>query len=154
MTNCLQYELVFRLEELVGEAEHLYIFYPQFEWMEDSFCHMTVITDSRWVNQLVGEDSVPRFRFYNDSDLMGEDRNDVLDFDGNNDEQIALLPCSTSNVIFVFCSGLQRRIRKEKRMNVRVSWIKGQKKGKSEGRKSPAMTCGMSVLFSAPSGPT
>jgi len=86
MMNCLQYKSVFRLEELVGEAERLYIFYPRFKWMEDSFCHMTVITDSRWVNQLVGEGSVPRFRFYDDSDLMGEDSNDVLDFDGNNDE--------------------------------------------------------------------
>jgi len=85
-TNCLQYEAVLNLEELVGEAEHLYIFYPRFEWMEGSFCHITVITDSRWVNQLVGEDSIPRFRFYDDSDLMGEDRNDVMDFDGNNDE--------------------------------------------------------------------
>ena len=85
-TNCLQYERIFCLEELRGEAERLYIFYPRFEWMEDSFCHMTVITDGRWVNQLVGEGSVPRFRFYNDSDLMGEDSNDVLDFDGNNDK--------------------------------------------------------------------
>jgi len=47
---------------------------------------MTVITDGHWVNQLVGEDSVPRFRFYDDSDLMGEDHNDVMDFDGNNDK--------------------------------------------------------------------
>jgi len=86
MTNCLQYESVFCLEELVGEAEHLYIFYPRFEWMEDSFCHMTVITDGRWVNQLVGEDSVPRFCFYDNLDLMGEDQNDVLNFDGNNNE--------------------------------------------------------------------
>jgi len=73
MMNCLQYEVVLDLEELVGEAERLYIFYPWFEWMEDSFCHMTVITDGHWVNQLVGEDSVPRFRFYDNSDLMGED---------------------------------------------------------------------------------
>jgi len=85
-TNCLQYEVVLDLEELVGEAEHLYIFYPQFKWMEDSFCHMMVITDSHWVNQLVGEVSVPRFHFYDDSALMGEDQNDVMDFDGNNNK--------------------------------------------------------------------
>jgi len=68
-TNCLQYEAVLDLEELASEAEHLYIFYPRFEWMEDSFCHTTVITDSHWVNQLVGED-----------------QNDVMDFDGNNNK--------------------------------------------------------------------
>jgi len=84
--NKVKIMTVLDLEELVGEAEHLYIFYPQFEWMEDSFCHMMVITDSHWVNQLVGEGSVPRFRFYDDLDLMGEDRNDMMDFDGNNNK--------------------------------------------------------------------
>jgi len=47
---------------------------------------MSVVTDSHWVDQLVSKDGIPRFRFYGDSDLMGEDRNDVMDFDGNNDE--------------------------------------------------------------------
>ena len=73
-TNCLQYEAVLDLEELVGAAEHLYILYPWYEWMGDSFFHMSVITDGHWVDQLVGEDGVPRFRFYDDLDLMGEDR--------------------------------------------------------------------------------
>jgi len=77
MTNCLQYEAVLNLEELVGAAERVYILYPRYEWMGDSFFHMSVVTDSHWVDQLVGEDGVPRFRFYNNSDLMGEDRDDV-----------------------------------------------------------------------------
>ena len=71
---------------MVGAVEHLCIFYPRYKWMGDSFFHMTVGTDSHWVNQLVGEDTVPRFRFFNNSDLMGEDQNNVMDFDGNNNE--------------------------------------------------------------------
>jgi len=85
-TNCLQYEAVLNLEELVGAAERLYILYPQYEWMGDSFFHMSVITDGHWVDQLVGEDGFPRFRFYDDLDLMGEGRDNVMDFDGNNNE--------------------------------------------------------------------
>jgi len=73
MTNYLQYEAVFCMEELIGAAEHLFVFYPHYVWMEDSFFHMTVITDSHWVNQLVGEDAMPRFHFYDNSALMGED---------------------------------------------------------------------------------
>ena len=84
--NCLQYEAVLNLEELVGAAEHLYILYPWYEWMGDSFFHMSAVPDGHWVNQLVGEDGVPRFRFYDDLVLMGEDRDDVINCDGNNDE--------------------------------------------------------------------
>ena len=47
---------------------------------------MSVVTDGHWVDQLVGEDGVPRFHFYDDLDLMGEDWNDVMDFDGNDDD--------------------------------------------------------------------
>jgi len=60
------------MEELIGAVERVFVFYPHYEWMGGSFFHMTVITDGHWVNQLVGEDAVPRFRFYNNLDLMWE----------------------------------------------------------------------------------
>jgi len=73
------------MEELVGAHECLYILHLRYSWMGDSFFWMAVGTDGHWVNQLV-EDNIPRFCFFNDSDWLGEDHNDVLDFDGNNNQ--------------------------------------------------------------------
>jgi len=132
--NCLQNEAIFCMEELIGAVEHVFVFYPRYEWMGDSFFHMTVITDGHWVNQLVGEDAVPRFRFYDDSDSMWEARNHVMDFDGNNDKENDLLPSSISNVIFVFCSGLLKKIlRKVKEKEGRGKLNKRSKRKKSKG---------------------
>jgi len=38
------------------------------------------------VDHLVQDDPVPWFRFFDNSGLMGEDRNDVMDWNGNNTE--------------------------------------------------------------------
>ena len=79
MTRIYGYELLREIEELAGAQERNYLFHGHFCFMGDSFVSMSVGTDGRWVNQLVRDD-VPRFQFNDDSELMGEDRNDVLDF--------------------------------------------------------------------------
>jgi len=65
-------------------VEHNF-FHPHYCFMDNSLLWMLVVTDSHWVNCLV-EGDVPQFYFYDNSELMGEDQNDMMDWYGNNDD--------------------------------------------------------------------
>ena len=54
----------------------------------DVLISMSVESNGRWVDRMVTDD-VPRFRFWgslDDTDLMGEDCNDIVDPEYNNAE--------------------------------------------------------------------
>ena len=88
MERSREYERIHHVSELVGAQERNYHFHPRTVMNGDVLISMSVESDGRWVDRMVADD-VPRFRFWassNDADLMGEDRNDIIDPEYNNAE--------------------------------------------------------------------
>ena len=82
------YEGVLYVSDLVGAQEHNYHFHPRTVMNGDVLISMSVESDGRWVDRMVADD-MPRFCFWgssDDADLMGEDRNDIIDPECNNTE--------------------------------------------------------------------
>ena len=83
-----QYEEMHHISELIGASERNYHFHPHTVMNSNVLISMSVESDGRWVDRMVADD-VPRFRFWgssDDADLMGEDRNDIIDLEYNNAE--------------------------------------------------------------------
>ena len=80
--------MMYHISELVGAQEHNYYFHPRTVMNGDVLISMSVESDGWWVNLMVTDD-VPRFHFWGSSDnadLLGEDRNDIIDPEYNNTE--------------------------------------------------------------------
>ena len=83
-----QYERMHHISELVRAQECNYHFYPRTVMNGDVLISMSVESDGWWVDHMVAND-VPRFCFWgssDDADLMGEDRNDIINPEYNNAE--------------------------------------------------------------------
>ena len=83
-----QYEMMHHIPELVGAQECNYHFHPRTVMNGDVLISMSVESDGQWVDRMVADD-MPRFCFWgssDDTDLMGEDRNDIIDPEYNNAE--------------------------------------------------------------------
>ena len=83
-----QYEEMHHISELVGASERNYHFHPRMVMNGDVLILMSMESDGWWVDRMVADD-MPRFCFWgslDDADLMGEDRNDIIDPEYNNAE--------------------------------------------------------------------
>ena len=83
-----QYEEMHHILELVGASERNYHFHPRTVMNGNVLISMSVESDGRWVDRMVAI-NMPSFRFWGSSDnadLMGEDRNDIIDPEYNNAE--------------------------------------------------------------------
>ena len=83
-----QYERMHHISELVGAQERNYHFHPHTVMNGDVLISMSMESDGRWVDCMVADDML-RFHFWgssDDVDLMGEDRNDIIDPEYNNAE--------------------------------------------------------------------
>ena len=83
-----QYERMHHISELVGAQEHNYHFHPCTVMNGNVLISMSMESDGQWVDHMVADD-VPRFHFWgslDDTDLMGEDCNDIVDPEYNNAE--------------------------------------------------------------------
>ena len=83
-----QYERMHHISELVGAQEHNYHFHPHTVMNGNVLISMSMESDGWWVDCMVADD-VPRFRFWGSSDntdLMGEDCNNIIDPEYNNAE--------------------------------------------------------------------
>ena len=102
--------------ELVGAQEHNYHFHPHTVMNGDVLISMSVESDGQWVDRMVAND-VPRFCFWGSSDsadLMGEDRNNIINPEYNNAEYILLevflvWPVFTNMIILCFGFVLSER---------------------------------------------
>ena len=80
--------MIYHISELVRAQEHNYHFHPCTIMNGDVLISMSVESDGKWMNWIVAGD-VLRFCFCassDNTDLMGEDRNGIIDWDGNNTE--------------------------------------------------------------------
>ena len=80
--------MMYHISDLVRAQERNYHFHPCTVMNNDVLISMSVESDGWWVNRMVADDML-RFRFWgssDDADLMGEDRNNIINLEYNNAE--------------------------------------------------------------------